>query len=187
MIIPALISLLKQNSTLSKLPAPGKLVPTCSLIASSNSLSSLSKIQASWLHFSTILWKKQSPKQGTTTDKKNRNHRQLQKVCHKCWLVIASFQMARMKVMLRAGQRRVIQSRTHTERQPPSQEELARWVEQLRGLEMAGRSHGSSPTRQLAWMVVMAALAPSVSGGGRPCEAHYWQEDSHQRAFKGWA
>ena len=86
----------------------------------------------------------------------------------------------------KVGWRRVTQSGIPSERQPPSQEELVMWVEQLRDLEMAGRLPGSSTTRQLAWIVAEVGLAPTVSGevghvrpttGGK----------TPQRVSKGWA
>ena len=92
--------------------------------------------------------------------------------------------MARMKVTLREGQRRVTQVGT-----PKKATIIAGQVGQvgraIEGLEMAGGLLGLFPTRQLAWMVAEAGLLPTASGGDRPWEAHYLQEYPSQRIFKG--
>ena len=98
----------KTNSPLSKPLVQGKygtyLLPHCLF-----ELPFLfSEIQMSWLHWSAILPKKVflKPKKQPLS-KKNRNHGQLWKAHHECWLVAALFEMARMKVMLWAAWRRV--------------------------------------------------------------------------------
>ena len=98
---------------------------------------------------------------------------------------MALFHMERIKVILRAGQRRITKAGTHSERPPPLQEELARAVG---GLEMAGRLLGSSPTRQLAQMAAEVGLAPTASGESghvRPTTGGKTPTEFHRMGLRG--
>ena len=61
------------------------------------------------------------------------------------------------------------------------------WAEQLRGLEMARRLPGSSPTRQLVQMVVEAGLAPTASGELGHMRPTTSRKVPPQEVSKGWA
>ena len=106
-IIPVLISILKIphypshgcNERLCLLSPSSPLQTPCPLF-----------LKYAWNGYTSLPFfkKKNNPQNEPAIDKKKRNCRQLGKAQHECWLIAASFQMARMKVMLRAGRRRVI-------------------------------------------------------------------------------
>ena len=105
---------------------------------------------------------------------------QLWKACLNLWLVAAPFQMARMKIMPSAGRRRGSQLGAPSGATFPSQEEMRKWESQLRGLEVAGRSLGLSPSQLLTQMV--AEVGPSMSIGET---SHSRQEGPLQRVLQG--
>ena len=81
------------------------------------------------------------------------------------WLLFHS-SMARTKVTLREREKKGPQLGAHAQSTTPSPEELRRRREEVGWLEELGRSPGSSPTQQLAQMVV--EVGPSRTPRAEP-------------------
>ena len=142
-----------------------KIVPTCTLIASWNSLSSLSKMCTIQPHSSTIFQEKMSiqKKISSLLLSKLKDHVQpWKKAHHDLWLVTFPFQNGTNKSNTKGGFREGAQVG-----EPPSQDELMKRREEAEGLEEAGSSSRSSLTPQILQMAAEVGTLqsrPTVGG-----------------------
>ena len=130
---------------LAIIPVP--VVYTCPLIASLNSLSSLSKICVIWHHYSAISQYMLQSEIGYPLTSKQKDHMQLQKACHNLLTGCCSISDGENENNTE-GRKEEGSKAGGTPRECISltRGDKGRWEVQLKGLDGAGRSLGSWPT-----------------------------------------